>query len=560
MHQTQSATREAVAERPRGWLHWLAASVAYLVLALVLTWPLPQQLFSHIPLGKLEDATVPFFNLWTLEWNASRLAHGYTGYWDAPLFYPARDAFALSEPQGLTGLVFAPLQRCFGSLAGYNLTLYFLLICNGLSARRLARAMGASQYAASLLGALALAMPFVQSELGVLQLTAAFPVFLGLAELRHLSASDDVRALLRLALWTLALVWSCVYYALFFGLTVLVAGVLLFRRSWLQARMLGAGALALAVVALGSYPLVTAQHRALAQHARSERAIRSGSGSWLAYLHFPRDTPVAQLWPGWTRPAHRRSLYPGAIVVGLAVLGGARARRSQPRSWLRAAVVAAGLSLFLSFGTRLHIGDVRPYAFTAERYFPGFEQLRSPYRAALLVHVWLLAFAGLGLDALGAWAASRTRLARWLPGLCVAAALLEVWPGALATRRFPYEHLFEAWIPWLRAQPSGAVAMIPPVQGQHAADYEDTVVGMLQALRHGHPIVNGYSGFFPPRADRIAKELLRFPLPAVLQLLREDGVRYAVVDRRWSGTRRFDAPGLRLVFEDARRRVYQLTP
>lgn len=560
MLQSQVVATPVASDRRLRKAHGLGASAVYVLLALIATWPLAPRLFSHLPLGSLGDPTVTFFNLWTLEWNADRLAHGYAGYWDAPLFYPARDGFALSEPQGLTGLLFAPLQRCFGSVAAYNLTLYVFLLANALAARRLARVMGASQHASTLVGALALAMPFVWRELGVLQLCAAFPVFLGLAELRLLADGDDTAALLRLALWTLALVWSCVYYALFFGLTVLAAGAVLFRRSWLQARMLRAGALAIVIVALGSYPLVSAQHRALDKHTRSARAVRTGSGSALAYLQFPRDSPLGRLWPRWARPEHRRSLYPGAIVTALALIGVARARRSQRRRWLLFAAVAAGLSLFISFGTRLNIGDVQPYALTAERYLPGFAQLRSPYRAALLVHAWLLAFAGLGLDAIAASLHSRTRFARWLPVLCTSAALLETPAWDLPTVRFPHERMFEAWIPWLRAQPAGAVAMVPPVQGEHAADYEDTVLGMLQSLRHGHPIVNGYSGFFPPHADAIALYLQRFPMAQGLSLLRRDRVKYVVVDRRWSGTRTFDAPGLRRVFEDARRDVYALSP
>src|SRR5690349_7977848 len=70
----------------------------YVTAALLVTWPLARHLTSHLPLGGLDAPTVPWFNLWTLAWNADRLAHGLHGYWDAPIFYPARDTFALSEP------------------------------------------------------------------------------------------------------------------------------------------------------------------------------------------------------------------------------------------------------------------------------------------------------------------------------------------------------------------------------------------------------------------------------------------------------------------------------
>src|SRR4051794_8873345 len=81
---------------------WLAALALYAVAAVVGTWPLALRISTHLPLGSLHNATVPFFNLWTLEHNVRSLARGYAGYWDAPIFYPTPGAFALSEAQALT--------------------------------------------------------------------------------------------------------------------------------------------------------------------------------------------------------------------------------------------------------------------------------------------------------------------------------------------------------------------------------------------------------------------------------------------------------------------------
>jgi hypothetical protein len=84
---------------------------------------------------------------------------------------------------------------------------------------------------------------------------------------------------------------------------------------------------------------------------------------------------------------------------------------------------------------------------------------------------------------------------------------------------------------------------------------------MLQALQHGHPLVNGYSGFFPRRADRIAVQLAHFPRQGALRMLKRAGVRYAVVDEAWLA-RQHAAPGellrLRRVFASAQRGVYAL--
>ena len=370
-----------------------------------------------------------------------------------------------------------------------------------------------------------------------------WPALLGLAEIARLSIRVEPAPLVRLALWMVALAWSCIYYTLFFGLFVLLAALLLLRAAFFQPRMLAAGAVAVLVVGLGVAPLLAAERRAVSGYQRSPSAIRSGSASVMAWLQLPRDTPLARLFPGFTRPLHRRTLYPGLVCCGLAVLGMQHLRRRQLWWWRRYTLLAGALGLWLSFGVRLQLGAFRPYIL-AERYFPGFGQLRSPYRAALFVQVFLVVLAGLGLDRLVPLAArARLALARphaLLPCLCALLVLLEVTPWRGPTARFPHEAMHEPWVAWLATQPAGAVAMVPPSRGSQTHEFVDTVVGMLQSLQHRHPIVNGYSGFFPAIPQGLLRLLEHFPSSESLAELRRYGVRYAVVDRDWSGARNVD--------------------
>lgn len=546
-----------------GWARlsgWLGATLAYLTLGLLLWLPLLTRLRTHIPLGELSDPTVPFFNLWTLSWNAQRLGHGFADYWNAPIFYPARDTFALSEPQGVTGLIFTPLQALAGPVAGYNLTLLALLIGNGLAGRRLLVASGASPRHATWAGLLFVALPLVREELGVLQLCAAWPSLLGFAEIALLTRRLNPWAVVRLGLWIVATAWSCIYYVLFFAWLVALAGPFVLRRGWLDRRLWIAALVALGLMGAGIRPLLAAERRAVSQHTRSASSIHMGSGSALAYLHFPKDTPLARLLPRWTRPPGRRSLYPGALVCMLALAGAYASRRRRQR-WLAYSAAALLLALLLSFGTRLHLGGYTPYEHTAQRYLPGFDRLRSPYRAALFVQLLLTAWAGLGLEAIARALSrrSRPRAARLLPAACVLVALFEVTPWHFALERFPREALSEPWIAWLAQQPAGPVAMLPPNATGHAADYSETTVYMLQALRHGHPIVNGYSGFFPPASDRMVRALRTFPSARSLRALHESHIRYAVVARRLDAVRKLEqhpSSGLTLVYDRGPRLVF----
>jgi hypothetical protein len=539
----------------------LSVALGYVLSALILTWPLVTRLRTHLPLGTLGDPTVPYFNLWTLEWNALRLVHGYAGYWDAPLFHPARDTFAMSEPQGLTGWLFAVPYWLGGAVLAYNLSLLAQLWLNGWAGRHLLRRLGVSGLAADLGGLLFLGLPLVRHELGVLQLCAAWPLLLALAELVRLAREPSGAALVRLALWLVATAWTCIYYALFLGI-FLVLALPFYVRPALFTRRFGLCALAtLALVGLGLAPLVAAERRAVSGHTRSATAIRSGSSSVYAYVQPPRGTPFARVWPAWARPVGRRSLYPGAITCALALLGGWRARQLAPPRFLLYSLALFLLALFLSFGTRWQLAGVTPYALTAERFLPGFGQLRSPYRAALFVQLVLTSLAGLGLQRVVAWAAARRpQLRAAAPALCVMLSLAELSSWGFAVVRFPQESLREPWIDWLAHQPAGAVAMLPVTDGGRASEYVDTTIGMLQALRHGHPIVNGYSGFFPARTDRLMARLRHFPGQGGVSALRALGVKYVVVDERWVGARALAAPppGMLPAFLGGRRRVFQL--
>ena len=540
---------------------WLLAGALYGALALLITWPLGACLTTHLPLGELQHATVPWFNLWTLEWNADRFAHGLVGYWDAPIFHPARNAFAFSEPQALTALPFSALRPWLGAIGAYNATLLLALLLNALSARRFLRLAGVSDAAATWAGVLALGLPFALKELGVLQLTVLAPSLLVLAELALLFRVPSGAAVVRAALAFAAVLWTCVYYALLLGLLLALAGVVLLARARSRRRLRRVGwrgpLLALCLFAGLAAPLLLVQRSALAAFERSPDVIRRGSASGWAYARLPAGSASARLLPQLAAPPGKRSLYPGAVLVALAIAGFAADRRGPRRAFAGYAALALVVALLLSFGTRLSLGSWPPYALV-QQLVPGFAQLRSPYRMAVFVQVLLVLFAGLGLSSL---LRSRARWSLAAPPVLVALALLEVVPWGARVRRFPEPAMAEPWIAWLAQQPAGAVAMVPPALSGKAIDYEPTVLGMLQGLRHRHPLVNGYSGFFPRRADRIAHHLRRFPRAGNVRALRRAGVAYAVVDLGWLARQRYstaDLAALRRVFAGDRRAVYAL--
>ena len=98
------------------------------------TWPLALTIGESLPLGTYEDATVPYTMAWGLWWTAEALSQGVLGYFDAPIFHPMENAFALSESVPFLGAILAPLFSLDLSLAlVHNVGLFIVLVLNGFA-------------------------------------------------------------------------------------------------------------------------------------------------------------------------------------------------------------------------------------------------------------------------------------------------------------------------------------------------------------------------------------------------------------------------------------------
>lgn len=77
--------------------------------------------------------------------------------------------------------------------------------------------------------------------------------------------------------------------------------------------------------------------------------------------------------------------------------------------------------------------------------------------------------------------------------------------------------------------------------GDHVGDFESTAQWMYLGTFHGVPLVNGYSGFFPPRYFEIRDALRTTPLSEdALRLLAESDVEFIVANRHWLSAQTLD--------------------
>jgi hypothetical protein len=525
------------------------------IVAVVTTWPLALDWRTRLPLGSEGVATVPQFNLWTLQWNADRAAHLWSGYWDAPIFAPLRGTFARSEAQPLTGVVFALLRPLGGNVGAYNLTLWVLLVANALAAHRLARRLGATLGAALLVGVLAQTLPFTFNELGVLQLVPLFPIWLILGDLVAYRSDPATRHVVAAGCWFGGLCLVSGYYALFsVALFVIVTPWLVVGRSRRIRTTLRHALIGVATVVVVAGTFLAAQQSQTATESWSADtvfALSARPSEWVAHSAEALDVP-------WAAVADQgQALFPGGALLALAIAGLVTAPR-QLRLVVFATLAGTVAMFGLSLGLRFSVLDWAPYS-TLRDHVPGFDRLRSPFRAAAMAQASLVVLAA--SCCIRMWARKVARLAI---GCLVIVAALEGVQWNQPTHRV--ENVAGSdWVQWLATAADGAVAMVPFPASGSVVDYEDTTTAMLAQFEHDHPLVNGYTGLFPDDYRELRFRMEVFPENPAESLTALNGsvARYVVlrddIEDHAAAERALIDFGWTLVFDGSERDVWSRT-
>lgn len=510
--------------------------------AILVTWPLAAHLTTTLPLGIEGSATVPLFNLWTMLWNAECVSTAYGNYWHAPIFHPEPGAFALSDPQPLTGLVFAMIRwGTQDAIASYNLVFLLFVTLNGVSAWLLLHLLGRSAAACVVAGLLAQTLPILTSEAGVLQLVAVFPVLLTLAALQRFHTARTLRSALWVGLGFAATFLTSEYYAVYLSIFLLLAIPFFARGTRWNRAAVGKLGVGIAVAAVLILPVALPQSTFTGSYSRSEESIRRTSARWVSWTHLPSGT-MSREATGWRSSADgtRAGLYPGTALLALAgVAWWGRRRMGADRQsvrWITYGATATGLAVWLSLGPRFEVLGLSPYG-VLRAVYPGLEQMRSPYRFAVFAQLFLVLLAGYGFDAL----ARLSQRGRWVAMAIVVVGLLEVLPVPRRLAVVPGS-LAPDWAAELRDLPDGAVVAVPFPASKRAVDYDVSVMDMLHGITHGKRLLNGYSGYLPDTHKEDFFAVRSFPDATWLGWARSRGVRYVIVDRDWLGRTLPDEP------------------
>jgi hypothetical protein len=476
----------------------------FLALSIVWTWPVAANLTSRVP----HDAGDPLLNIWILWWNAQAVPLT-ERWWDPPMMWPMPGAMALSEHLLGLSLFTTPLQLAGANvLTAHNVFLLLTYASSGFFGYLFVRRLTDSTLA-GICGGLAFGFsPYRASQLSHIQVLTAQWMPLALLGMHAYVSTGRRRWLVVFGVAWLLQALSNGYFLLFFP--VLVVLWLLWFVDWRNAPRRGLALVAAWAVA--SIPLLPilwkyyVVHRALGLK-RTIPEIREFSAIPESFLH---PAPLLRLWPEGTAASYEHFLFPGVTVVLLAAIAivfllirRESARGAGERSPILFYALTTILMGALALGPGGEGNDASPLRpFSWLLWLPGFDGIRVSARFAMLGTLCLAATAGLGIARLSA-VAGRGRMA----------------VGVLAIAGLVADGVTEP-VPVLT--PPGRVILPgshdPAVVELPMDNIYVSVAAMYRSIFHGQPLVNGYSGHFPPHYNVLTMSLARGDTSGLISL------------------------------------------
>jgi hypothetical protein len=529
-----SVVQVAVAARPRRGV--CARELGVLVvgaiaLSLAMTWPLVLHLGESIP----KDLTDPLPQAWQVAWGGHALVHQPLSFFQSNQFWPLEDTLAFSDalvgyaPAGLIG------SGPEAAVARYDILFVLSYALCFVGTYLLARELGLGPVGAAVAGAAFAFAPFRLEQDRHMQVISSggIPLAFALA-LRgyRLGRAGWVFAGFVVAAWQFSIGPTLgLPFTYLLCLLAVIAAVVWIRRGrpplprrLVMATVAGA-ALYVATVAVIAQPYLRVAHdQPDAERPPSRVAAFSGPPS--ALLIAPAENLVwgeatSGLFDSVENPGEK-TLFPGLVILGLAIVGLASSGLQRPiRIGLAVGVVGFYV---LALGFQEGGGLLWPYRIAYE-LLPGWDGMRTPGR--------LVTFASLGLALLaGAGAAAIVVRARGGLGAPAATALAAalVLVVVVEGRGLPLDPTHARAAPRVPSPPAG-VSSLPAPQLYLPAETADQNRRYLLWSTDGFPnLVNGRSSVEPGWTARLVRSMDRFPDRLSVQRLRRVGVRTVILD------------------------------
>jgi hypothetical protein len=498
--------------------------------------------FDQIPAGTESTATVPLFNLWTLEHNTGRITYS-RDYWDAPIFHPALSTFALSEAQPHLVLL-APISKLASPTFAYNFYVFLNLSMNGVAGYLFVRrSLSRERFSALFCGGILQLLPFVNLQLGVLQLIPIWPFLLLLHCTWKLSVTPSTRSAVHSGLALGLAYLICNNYGLMAAILMLLAFAPIMLLKHRTAVCLRAGALAVTVFLAVAGPVVYQQWSVLkiTQYTRNTQTV-AGLSAQIADLAVNPWSDRISL-PGLTssRPRPLWGLSCGFVNYFLAICGivtGLRRVCLRRQTALLTVILLSSILLSVLPGS----GALGMATYeTLCRIIPGLAQVRSFYRFVLFAHIATILLSSFFLSWCESQLLIRKRFSTTLrnslrAGLAIVlvTGVLEIFPEPTYVCTPPWQ-IDPPFCQWIRdhTKSDAVLACFPFPAGPETHDYQHEVAWMLAGHFHNRAIVNGYSGFFPEEYIQLKNLATLPPGEELISRLKSMDVNYLLVREDW---------------------------
>ena len=482
----------------------------FVLLTALMTWPQALVLKTHA----LEHQDV-FFNLWRMRWVAHALPTSPADLFNANIFYPEPGVLAYSDAMLVEALLAAPLLWAgVPPVLVHNLLLLGAIVASAVGMFVLARHITGSGAGAVIAGVIFAFAPYRFEHYMHMELQWTVWSPWAFWALQRTLETRSVRFGLLMGLFLALQMASSVYYGVFLFMLIAAVGlpqVIALRRHDLMraagALVLG-GALAASVSWVYSLPYSAASDQV---GTRSAQEVKRFSAR-------PRDylvaTPTNLFYGAPDTGAPERRLFPGILPPLLAVVG---LLLIPPTTAAIAYLIGLALAFELSLGA---YGTLYPLLYEHVGVIRG---LRAPARASVFCLLFLGVLAAQAIAALaGAMPGHR---GRYLGALLCAVVLAEYRVGPLPL--VPYHNEAPPLYELLARLPAGIVIEFP-IPKPNSPPYHDARFAYMSTF-HWMPLLNGYSGFYPPSYLRRLARLATFPDEASVASLRREHVRYVIV-------------------------------
>ena len=482
----------------------------FIGLTMVMTWP--NVLFLATRSVEHQDI---FFNLWRLRWVQHALLTSPANLFNGNQFHPETAVLAYSDAMLLEALLaVAPLSLGVPPVLVHNILLLGAIAASGIGMFVLSRYLWGSTLGALIAGIIFAFAPYRFAHFMHMELQWTIWMPWAFWALQRLLDSGRPKFGVLTGVFIALQFLSSIYYGLFLAVLIGVVGGIQVLGSVRRLRPLALASLAAGALVVGSVAWVYSMpYRAASTRVglRSTEEVLRYSARPSSYLRVPE---MNRLYGKWRPGSTEVSLYPGVLPVLLGVFAMVAMRPTRASvAYGAGAVVAFDLSLGLN-------GLLYPYL---QQHVGAFKGLRAPSRASIF---FLLC---LGVLAARAAAAVAQRVAKpshrsALGAALVALILVEYWSAPM--RLIPYPNrspLFE----FLAGQPPGVVVEFP-VPHLDSLPADDARYLYLSTF-HWKPIVNGYSGYYPPTYIERLIKLKVFPSSVAMRQLQWDNVRYVIV-------------------------------